>query len=328
MEGSLERRRAKPFSEEANEALVHIVSTRWENLTRAGHGKPPPHAYRRIWAEIANVVTSASNEARISDQRCQRWNSRLAAARVKEAHFKAHPDWKWCNKDRKKSSSDIKPPMVGPGVVRCKEQRERSMSETGTLSATAVSSEMLQGCHAPPCTDSKPISLLLAPERSQHPGVGSTQLTRPRAFSHSGVHSSEKCERNSEALVELAQMCSSPLPYPGVRSQHVAPVTLGFSSQPAGEAVTSGASLRPSHSRPFRSQRTTSEDMTSDEERMVICEEEGDDDVMDEPYSTADIDLKCKERVTDSDSDGMSGDEGDNKDRYSTECLCNRLKRL
>ncbi len=24
---------------------------------------------------------------------------------MKEAHFKAHPEWKWCNKDRRKSSS-------------------------------------------------------------------------------------------------------------------------------------------------------------------------------------------------------------------------------
>lgn len=24
---------------------------------------------------------------------------------VKEAHFKAHPEWKWCNKDRRKSST-------------------------------------------------------------------------------------------------------------------------------------------------------------------------------------------------------------------------------
>ncbi|GCC40004.1 hypothetical protein chiPu_0023523, partial [Chiloscyllium punctatum] len=58
------------------------------------------------------------------------------AFQVKEAHFKAHPDWKWCNKDRKKSSCDVKAAMAGPGSVRCKEQRERSMSETGTLSAT------------------------------------------------------------------------------------------------------------------------------------------------------------------------------------------------
>nr|7M5W_A Chain A, Protein capicua homolog [Homo sapiens] len=32
------------------------------------------------------------------------------AFQVKEAHFKAHPDWKWCNKDRKKSSSEFKVP--------------------------------------------------------------------------------------------------------------------------------------------------------------------------------------------------------------------------
>jgi hypothetical protein len=24
---------------------------------------------------------------------------------VKEAHFKAHPDWKWCSRDRKKSGT-------------------------------------------------------------------------------------------------------------------------------------------------------------------------------------------------------------------------------
>lgn len=27
------------------------------------------------------------------------------ASEVKEAHFKAHPDWKWCSKDRRKSST-------------------------------------------------------------------------------------------------------------------------------------------------------------------------------------------------------------------------------
>lgn len=27
------------------------------------------------------------------------------ASEVKEAHFKAHPEWKWCSKDRRKSST-------------------------------------------------------------------------------------------------------------------------------------------------------------------------------------------------------------------------------
>uniref|UniRef100_A0A452HNB5 Protein capicua homolog-like C-terminal tri-helical domain-containing protein n=1 Tax=Gopherus agassizii TaxID=38772 RepID=A0A452HNB5_9SAUR len=52
--------------------------------------------------------------------------------------------------------------------------------------------------------------------------------------------------------------------------------------------------------------------MTSDEERMVICEEEGDDDVIaDDGFNPPDIDLKCKERVTDSESDISSGEEPD-----------------
>lgn len=32
------------------------------------------------------------------------------ASEVKEAHFKAHPQWKWCSKDRRKSSSSSKDP--------------------------------------------------------------------------------------------------------------------------------------------------------------------------------------------------------------------------
>lgn len=48
----------------------------------------------------------------------------LLDLQVKEAHFKAHPDWKWCNKDRKKSSSDSRNAPGGKDV------RERSMSET------------------------------------------------------------------------------------------------------------------------------------------------------------------------------------------------------
>ncbi|XP_072440486.1 protein capicua homolog [Chiloscyllium punctatum] len=97
------------------------------------------------------------------------------AFQVKEAHFKAHPDWKWCNKDRKKSSCDVKAAMAGPGSVRCKEQRERSMSETGTLSATTVPSEVgscSRVCRGVLCSDTKPVSLLQA-------GAVSMQLSRP-----------------------------------------------------------------------------------------------------------------------------------------------------
>uniref|UniRef100_A0A673IIA0 Protein capicua homolog n=2 Tax=Sinocyclocheilus rhinocerous TaxID=307959 RepID=A0A673IIA0_9TELE len=112
---------------------------------------------------------------------------------------------------------------------------------------------------------------------------GHGQLPRPRAFSQSAMHSLERSERgNPQALAELAQMC-------------------GDGGQVAGRGALS------------QTQRGVSEDMTSDEERMVICEEEGDDDVIDDSYPGSSIDLKCKERVTDSDSENGSGDEGERK---------------
>ncbi|XP_061530316.1 protein capicua homolog isoform X2 [Phycodurus eques] len=188
------------------------------------------------------------------------------AFQVKEAHFKAHPDWKWCNKDRKKSSSE------GRGVPGGKDIRERSMSES-----TEPHSVEMKGVVGP--------GLAAMSERSQTAEGHLSQLTRPRAFSQSAVHSMERGDRgNTQALAELAQMCGD------------------------------GGSQFSSHAPPLsQSQRGVSEDMTSDEERMVICEEEGDDDVIEDPYPSSSIDLKCKERVTDSDSERGSGDESAQK---------------
>ncbi|XP_035847386.1 protein capicua homolog isoform X2 [Sander lucioperca] len=167
------------------------------------------------------------------------------AFQVKEAHFRAHPDWKWCNKDRRKSLSE------GRGMP--KEPRERSMSES---------------------IDPHPESQVLEGKGGGWPGgserrgglfVG--QHPRPRAFSQSAVHTLEQRERERDLEKE------------------------------------DRAGL-------FRHQGGASEDVTSDEERMVICEEEGDDDVMEDSCPEGSIDLKCKERVTDSDEDEPDGQHG------------------
>lgn len=75
-------------------------------------------------------------------------------------------------------------------------------------------------------------------------------------------------------------MVSGPASYSGPKpsTQYGAP---GPFAAP-GEGGTLAASGRPPllPTRASRSQRAASEDMTSDEERMVICEEEGDDDVI------------------------------------------------
>lgn len=142
--------------------------------------------------------------------------------------------------------------------------------------------------------------------------VGGPGSARPRAFSHSGVHSLDGGEVDSQALQELTQvwgaghqgggqggllktvdlaepflplvlqMVSGPTSYSGPKpsTQYGAP---GPFTAP-GEGGTLAASGRPPllPTRASRSQRAASEDMTSDEERMVICEEEGDDDVIGE----------------------------------------------
>ncbi|KAM6428562.1 protein capicua homolog isoform 1-T4 [Liasis olivaceus] len=225
------------------------------------------------------------------------------AFQVKEAHFKAHPDWKWCNKDRKKSSSDVKP--AGPGGCP-KETRERSMSETGPAAVPGGTSEMLLG------PDGKVGILGSGHSHGERILPSGSDAQRPRAFSHSGVHGMES-DRDNQVLQELTQICSGQSPYASGKGQYGG---LGPSGSPfATPGEGPRHSLHPHSSRASRSQRTTSEDMTSDEERMVICEEEGDDDVIAEDgFNPADVDLKCKERVTDSDSEGSLGDESDSKD--------------
>uniref|UniRef100_K7E681 Protein capicua homolog n=1 Tax=Monodelphis domestica TaxID=13616 RepID=K7E681_MONDO len=204
------------------------------------------------------------------------------AFQVKEAHFKAHPDWKWCNKDRKKSSSDTKPVALGL-TGGPKEMRERSMSETGTAAAPGVSSELLSAA----------AQTLLGPEaKAPTSGPGAVERlhpagpgpSRPRAFSHSGVHGLDGGESDSQALQELTQMVSGPAPYVGPKPppQYGGP---GPFATPGEGGTLAGGRPPMLPARPSRSQRTASEDMTSDEERMVICEEEGDDDVIGEEGS-------------------------------------------
>ncbi|XP_075047128.1 protein capicua homolog isoform X2 [Mixophyes fleayi] len=235
------------------------------------------------------------------------------AFQVKEAHFKAHPDWKWCNKDRKKSSSDVKQVMPSPWSVP-KEMRERSMSETGTAAATGGTSDIAPSGLLLESKHGAPSSGLAPGERMAPSSNPAAQLPRPRAFSHSAVQSIDHRE-DSQALQELKQMCSTRSPYPNQKAAFGGPDPSAFPIPTHTESPACPSSRAcPPLPGSYRSQRTASEDMTSDEERMVICEEEGDDDVIaDDGFGAADIDLKCKERVTDSDSEGVSGDEVEGK---------------
>ncbi|KAL3043484.1 hypothetical protein OYC64_003364 [Pagothenia borchgrevinki] len=171
------------------------------------------------------------------------------AFQVKEAHFRAHPDWKWCNKDRRKSLSE------GRGTP--KESRERSMSES--IDPHPDPQVPLEG---------KGGGSGWQGGSERRGGMFGGQHSRPRAFSQSAVHTLEQKERERELEKEGAS---------------------SFRHRPLAQSMYHG------------------EDVPSDDERMVICEEEGDDDVMDDSCPEGSIDLKCKERVTDSDEDEPDG---------------------
>jgi hypothetical protein len=56
------------------------------------------------------------------------------ASEVKEAHFKANPGWKWCSRDRRKSSSGTGPPGLD-GVVVGGKKRRSSSTDDGPLAS-------------------------------------------------------------------------------------------------------------------------------------------------------------------------------------------------
>ncbi|XP_035670145.1 protein capicua homolog isoform X1 [Branchiostoma floridae] len=172
------------------------------------------------------------------------------AFQVKEAHFKAHPDWKWCNKERKKSSSS-----TGSGGRRQEQERKLSddmPSSPSTTQAQTSSGETVKTEAAVQVT-AVPASAV----KSEDP-----QAAQQSSKEHSGISYAGKGGVMPEA------------PFSG-----------------------RGRS------------RLESEDTISDDEQMMICEEGDDDVLVDPPGQDPDIDLKCKEMVTESDSGSQSEDE-------------------
>ncbi|XP_077525273.1 protein capicua homolog isoform X3 [Amblyomma americanum] len=144
------------------------------------------------------------------------------AFKVKEAHFKAHPDWKWCSRDRKKSSSGS----------QCKDMGRKCLSTSDDLAHLASG-------------DSS--------DRQETDNV--------KEDTSSGTKNGESSDNSA-----------LPLPWAEAGSESsVVNIRLASHNDKDGDA-------------------------SSDDERMIICEDEGDG----EPV----IDLQCKERVAESDSEG------------------------
>uniref|UniRef100_UPI00398E7AE1 uncharacterized protein n=1 Tax=Pristiophorus japonicus TaxID=55135 RepID=UPI00398E7AE1 len=87
------RRRAWRFSDEVNAALLQEVESPEGHLTRGGRGKPTPKVYQKIWTEIAEVVSSVTQEVREGNQCHKRWNDLVSSGRKKLSKNRTE---QWC----------------------------------------------------------------------------------------------------------------------------------------------------------------------------------------------------------------------------------------
>ncbi|CAG9112813.1 unnamed protein product [Plutella xylostella] len=79
------------------------------------------------------------------------------ASEVKEAHFKAHPEWKWCNKDRRKSSSSSRDP---PGSMP---QSPRTPLDGGATAAAISCADGASFHRASPTSDDDQMVMQIPP---------------------------------------------------------------------------------------------------------------------------------------------------------------------
>ncbi|XP_071036974.1 protein capicua homolog [Parasteatoda tepidariorum] len=193
------------------------------------------------------------------------------AYEVKEAHFKAYPNWKWCSRDRKKSSTSSTP-----------KDSQKPLGNDEPLTPSLTSS-ILSGLSIFFIFKSAQLFLM---KYAKYP-----YYKRPRSRS-------------------LSQL---PDPW------HASLLTNSFDGSSSEKKVSddlrqdsdiSGFAEKSKKRREMDNLRGDS-DTTSDDERMVICEEEV-DNVSDKSLLCTEeppIDLKCKEKVTESDTESQSDEE-------------------
>lgn len=189
------------------------------------------------------------------------------ASEVKEAHFKAHPEWKWCSKDRRKSSSSNKDCTGGGGPTG---GRPRMDSLEGADSFDEKSPNTPAEHHS---ADIIPLTIA-----SYNTTDGSNETPPSNEYHHHHHHHHHLLHH--QVKKEEPTTPAGPHQYGNVSTSfenHI-PVVNVTVMQPA--TIMEG-----------------NEDAVSDDEQMVIAEES------EPPSDTIKIDLQCTEKVTDSDAE-------------------------
>ncbi|XP_033125250.1 protein capicua homolog [Anneissia japonica] len=186
------------------------------------------------------------------------------ASQVKEAHFKAHPDWKWCNRERKKSG----------GEGRKEGDRKLFISDMASTSDSVMDDDTPVVLQTVDLEDLKPSTS--NNQSDQQAAEQRIQLKLPakkRSRSISGYAATDPSNKDTASEMEIKHLME-------------------------------GKTRR----------RTESEETLTDDEGMVICVDQEDDDVVIdsgrvEMRKADTIDLQCEEKVADSDLETESDDE-------------------
>ncbi|XP_070203504.1 protein capicua homolog [Littorina saxatilis] len=218
------------------------------------------------------------------------------ASKVKEAHFKAHPDWKWCSKDRKRSSTI---------ATTLKQQRDSQLGSTDNIldpdTPEKLDSPRLVKQHSiddPLFDDPLPLSGMRSHSLSAFP-----REDEGSAFVPTKAFIKRDPSSLSQPLTRERLASDSCLPPPH-SSLPPATQSLPPSSAPPRDLPGSSGIIKPQPlpHQAYRTSRSKGDEDDSDDEKMVICEDD------DNNSDTGGIDLNCKEHVSDSATDSETED--------------------
>ncbi|BFZ13763.1 hypothetical protein BsWGS_16802 [Bradybaena similaris] len=223
------------------------------------------------------------------------------AAKVKEAHFKAYPDWKWCSKDRKRSSTIAA--TLGKQRPNILSSTNDSDDAIGTPGEPSLPTERQLG----ELNSLSTPGLINQSSLDDHGFENAISRPRPRPHSLSAVPRDEDA---SSAFVPFVS--SGPnLKFQDKQKESLQPSQSLPGTMPPRTTATSVPQLQPVMAAklgtPPSSRHTSArndDDDSDDGSKMVICEEGDDSCQMDG------IDLNCQEQVSDSATESDIEDEG------------------
>ncbi|XP_050067810.1 serine-rich adhesin for platelets [Anopheles maculipalpis] len=244
------------------------------------------------------------------------------ASEVKEAHFKAHPEWKWCSKDRRKSSSSAKegaaggaPSSGGVLVSAGSNSRGRIDSFDGNDSFDEKSpktpSDVGLSVNGPggggtndiiPLTVA-PYNTIDEPAESAVPSSGMMMMLPPTTTANHGSAASSNTGNQNPPEAMIVDTAASNISTPPTqrytdkenREHSEDQMDISITDEQMDEGDGGGSSGAAGGGISDEDQHMANEDTGSKSSSSA------------QPNDVAELDLKCAEKVSDSDVEEISG---------------------